>query len=480
MTELRGAAPDGGGRAARRLPRRARRLARRGAAADRRRAGARRRRARGQAPRAGRRRADRRTSAPEARRSPRSPPAPFAVAYEDEHLLVVDKPAGVVVHPRAATGRARSCRRSPAASPAGDDPERAGRRAPARPRHVRPARARAHARRCTPRCRRSCARAEITREYLALVEGRPAARARDDRRAARPRPPRAHADLDRHRRAARRRSRTSRPSARCPDDTLLRVRARDRPHAPDPRAPAGDRPPGGRRPRVRHARARSGSSASSCTPSALAFAHPVTGAADRRALAAAGGPRSEALRQASGERAGPPEVGEAEGRPVRSLQRRRSARTCPKLFCDPVIDPGRRRHRPSRGRGPCPAHRAPGPRDPRRPGCITPHHKGVLHVAEVGIKELLEAGVHFGHQTRRWNPKMRRFIFGERGGIYIIDLLKTAGAARAGAAVRRPRSPTAAAPCCSSAPRSRPATASRRSPRRPACRTSTTAGSAAC
>src|SRR4051794_4242775 len=43
----------------------------------------------------------------------------------------------------------------------------------------------------------------------------------------------------------------------------------------------------------------------------------------------------------------------------------------------------------------------------------------------VGIKELLEAGVHFGHQTRRWNPKMRRFIHGERGGIYIIDLLKT-------------------------------------------------------
>jgi small subunit ribosomal protein S2 len=44
---------------------------------------------------------------------------------------------------------------------------------------------------------------------------------------------------------------------------------------------------------------------------------------------------------------------------------------------------------------------------------------------DVGIKELLEAGVHFGHQTRRWNPKMRRFIFGERDGIYIIDLLQT-------------------------------------------------------
>jgi small subunit ribosomal protein S2 len=46
-------------------------------------------------------------------------------------------------------------------------------------------------------------------------------------------------------------------------------------------------------------------------------------------------------------------------------------------------------------------------------------------VAQVGIAELLEAGVHFGHQTRRWNPKMRRFIHGERNGIYIIDLLKT-------------------------------------------------------
>ncbi|HET8607141.1 MAG TPA: 30S ribosomal protein S2 [Gaiellaceae bacterium] len=41
------------------------------------------------------------------------------------------------------------------------------------------------------------------------------------------------------------------------------------------------------------------------------------------------------------------------------------------------------------------------------------------------MKELLEAGVHFGHQTRRWNPKMKRFIFGERGGIYIINLQQT-------------------------------------------------------
>jgi small subunit ribosomal protein S2 len=46
-------------------------------------------------------------------------------------------------------------------------------------------------------------------------------------------------------------------------------------------------------------------------------------------------------------------------------------------------------------------------------------------MAVVSMRELLEAGVHFGHQTRRWNPKMRRFIFAERGGIYIIDLTQT-------------------------------------------------------
>ena len=40
-------------------------------------------------------------------------------------------------------------------------------------------------------------------------------------------------------------------------------------------------------------------------------------------------------------------------------------------------------------------------------------------------RELLEAGIHFGHQTRRWNPKMGRYLFGERSGIYIIDLEKT-------------------------------------------------------
>lgn len=46
-------------------------------------------------------------------------------------------------------------------------------------------------------------------------------------------------------------------------------------------------------------------------------------------------------------------------------------------------------------------------------------------MAVISMKQLLEAGVHFGHQTRRWNPKMDRYIFTERNGIYIIDLQKT-------------------------------------------------------
>src|SRR2546430_15396791 len=46
-------------------------------------------------------------------------------------------------------------------------------------------------------------------------------------------------------------------------------------------------------------------------------------------------------------------------------------------------------------------------------------------MSQPNLEQLLEAGVHFGHQTRRWNPKMRRFIFAERNGIHIIDLQKT-------------------------------------------------------
>ncbi len=48
-----------------------------------------------------------------------------------------------------------------------------------------------------------------------------------------------------------------------------------------------------------------------------------------------------------------------------------------------------------------------------------------MATTEITIKELLESGAHFGHQKRRWNPKMKRFIFEEKNGIYIIDLAKT-------------------------------------------------------
>ena len=46
-------------------------------------------------------------------------------------------------------------------------------------------------------------------------------------------------------------------------------------------------------------------------------------------------------------------------------------------------------------------------------------------MGEISMKQLLEAGVHFGHQTSRWNPKMKPYIFGARNGIYIIDLQQT-------------------------------------------------------
>src|SRR5437870_13246305 len=70
-----------------------------------------------------------------------------------------------------------------------------------------------------------------------------------------------------------------------------------------------------------------------------------------------------------------------------------------------------------------PRGRAPVPPDPRRRTTTTKRKDQSVSV--VSMRELLEAGVHFGHQTRRWNPKMKRFIFAERGGIYIIDLQQT-------------------------------------------------------
>jgi ribosomal protein S2 len=71
---------------------------------------------------------------------------------------------------------------------------------------------------------------------------------------------------------------------------------------------------------------------------------------------------------------------------------------------------------------------APAPAQPAAQTAAQPTMAQVMHDPNAPImtmKKLLEAGVHFGHQTRRWNPKMGRFIYGARNGIYIIDLTKT-------------------------------------------------------
>ena len=84
----------------------------------------------------------------------------------------------------------------------------------------------------------------------------------------------------------------------------------------------------------------------------------------------------------------------------------------------PSFPPNRWEHRGGRWLGS--SSRFP----PRPAGVAHPTEKGAS-MPVVSMKDLLEAGVHFGHQTRRWNPKMKRFIFTERGGIYIIDLTQT-------------------------------------------------------
>ena len=81
-------------------------------------------------------------------------------------------------------------------------------------------------------------------------------------------------------------------------------------------------------------------------------------------------------------------------------------------------------------------------------------------MAVVSMKQLLEAGVHFGHQTRRWNPKMATYIYTERNGIYIIDLQKTVKKLEEAYNFVRELSAERPEPCCLSAPRSRPRTRS--------------------
>ena len=68
-------------------------------------------------------------------------------------------------------------------------------------------------------------------------------------------------------------------------------------------------------------------------------------------------------------------------------------------------------------------------------------------MAVVSMKSLLEAGVHFGHQTRRWNPKMAPYIYTERNGIYIIDLQKTPSRKRRSASISIMSTPAGSAAC---------------------------------
>ena len=140
----------------------------------------------------------------------------------------------------------------------------------------------------------------------------------------------------------------------------------------------------------------------------LGFRHPFTG---RGARAFA-----PTLPRGPGRR---PWLGRADGADRATRQHRRPATTRVALKSRPT------RNRPLAGRhGALPGARlTPGPRGAAR-ASQRQSRQGSL-MPEPGIKELLEAGLHFGHQTRRWDPRMRPYIFGERDGIHIIDLLQT-------------------------------------------------------
>ena len=359
------------------------------------------------------------------------PDARFSIAWEDEHLMVVDKPAGVVVHPargHAAGTLAQALERVGAAGgPEGRrgivhrlDRDTSGLLVVARSDEVLKA------------LQSALRRREIVREYLALVEGRPDARTGT-----------IEAPLGRDRRVRTRMS-TDTAEGRAAithfetERVLRRLHAaaraaRDRPHAPDPRPPEGDRPPRGRRPRVRPRR-RPRARAPVPARRAARVRAPGHGRAHRRPLPAPRRPRPRPLTRRGGHpgrptrgiaRTGPPEVGEGRAGPHSSETRGPRANLRKLIACN-FRPPTRAIPQWELGDG-GPARRSrrvrPPPDTARRRSKST--FQGSTPMAEVGIRELLESGVHFGHQTRRWNPKMRRFIHGERGGIYIIDLLKT-------------------------------------------------------
>ena len=99
-------------------------------------------------------------------------------------------------------------------------------------------------------------------------------------------------------------------------------------------------------------------------------------------------------------------------------------------------------------------------------------------MSTVTMKQLLEAGVHFGHQTKRWNPKMKEYIFGSRNGIYIIDLQKTVRLFKEAYKFVVDTVRQGGTRSFLWAPRNRPRIPSWRKPSAPACSSSTSGGSA--
>ena len=434
---------------------------------------------------AGGERDERRPDGAGRRRSSRPPRSP-RIAWEDEHLLVVDKPAGLVVHP-APGHRAVTLVDLLAERAGGEwqphvvhrlDRNTSGLMLVAKTRPCRQPAAR-----CDPAPGGSARVPRAARGRLGREE-------RDDRCADRARRPQAHPDVHPHRQAARG------PHSFRGGALPGRLHAgagppRDGPHASDPGPLRGDRA-------TRSAATPNTGGAASWAQAPVPAQRPDRPSPIRRPAHRARRSSPLARRPGGGARHGRPAPKTAAGRhhaapplmlarqiggPIMEVGKRMPASTlpkrpgCPETCVDWPLTGGQP--------GPSTAIVDPAHADVALPGwepsgsARVPRvgvdrvtsQKRELNVTEVGIRELLEAGVHFGHQTRRWHPKMRRYIFGERDGIYIIDLAEVGRHARDGRASSPTTSRRAAGSSCSSAPRSRPRTRSRRWPRRPACRT---------
>ena len=438
--------------------------------------------------------------------------------HQDEHVLVVDKPAGVVTHPSPGSRDGTLVHGLLAQQVAGgDDPLRPGivhrldrdtsgllvvaRTDEAHRALGRAARAAPSSASTSPRARPPAgARAGASRRRSAATRGT----ARGWRStASAPRPAVTHFVAE----------------EALPGFTLLRLRletgrthqirvhleaighpvvgdptyaAEGRPAGPDPPVPA--RGPA-RLPAPRHGRAARAGEPAAGRPRGRAGAgagaavgagpsndeSPGTGTTDRRAR--------RASPQAAPQSAGWPFAPSRSvcGDPTPRSQARQHA----------PIGPGRWRSAAARPVGSSPvqadrpwsANPPPESDGPRGGAGAEPVPRGALRVhvlrteerpcPQSRMRELLEAGVHFGHQTRRWNPKMRRYIFTERSGIYIIDLQQTIRLVEA-AHDLRPRRRAARRQRAVRRHQEAGARVVEEARRAPACRTSTTAGSAAC